>query len=228
MCLARKSCSYLLLLPRFDYGICLGCRSFDGQAHVRTPPGVIRCRTVRQLSAEERWDEEFVLNIKETPWSPDGGRVGDANIRVDFLRLEATGVRIPQILTHQSFSGECASSGRCSRGLVSPPDVWVAVPSEQELGTLETTLSAVAKGLSMISRSSLRELSRSLATERIKRATHEERARNIKIEDPDQRPDREVIEGTGASSSRDRAGNEPPSRPAESSANVDPSERAER
>ena len=43
----------------------------------------------------------------------------------------------------------------------------------------------------------------------------------MRIEEPDQRPDREVIEGTGASSSRDGAGNEPPPRPAESSVIVD-------
>ena len=69
---------------RFDYGIYLGCRSFDGQAYVGTPSGVIRCRTVRQLSAQERWDKEFVLSIKGTPWSPDGERAGDVNIRADL------------------------------------------------------------------------------------------------------------------------------------------------
>ena len=42
----------------------------------------------------------------------------------------------------------------------------------------------------------------------------------MRIEDPGQRPDREDIEGTGVSSSRDGAGNEPPSRPAESSASA--------
>ena len=41
---------------RFDCGIYLGCRSFDGQAYIGTPSGVIICRTVRQLSAHERWD----------------------------------------------------------------------------------------------------------------------------------------------------------------------------
>ena len=76
---------------RFDNGIYLGCRSFDGQAYVGTPSGVIRCRTVRQLSAQERWDTEFVLSIKGTLWSPDGERAGDDNIRVDLL----------EILTHQ-------------------------------------------------------------------------------------------------------------------------------
>ena len=44
--------------------------------------------------------------------------------------------------------------------------------------------------------------------ERIKRARHEERARDMRDVDPEQRPDREVTEGTGASSSRDGAGNE--------------------
>ena len=43
----------------------------------------------------------------------------------------------------------------------------------------------------------------------------------MRIEDPEQRPDREVIERTGASSSRDGAGNNPPPRPAESSVSVD-------
>ena len=39
----------------------------------------------------------------------------------------------------------------------------------------------------------------------------------MRMEDPDQRLNREVIEGTGASSSRDDAGSEPRSRPVESS-----------
>ena len=70
---------------RFDNGIHLSCRSFDGQAYIGTPLGVIRCRTMRQLSAPERWDKKFVLSIKGTPWSPDGDRARDVNIRVDLL-----------------------------------------------------------------------------------------------------------------------------------------------
>ena len=126
------------------------------------------------------------------------------------LRPEVTEVCIRQILTHQPSPGECASLERCSRGLVSLPNARVAVPSEQELGTRQTTLSDVAKGLSRSLRRSLKEPPGSLATERerIKRARHEERARDMRVEDPEQRPDREVIEGTGASSSRDGAGNE--------------------
>ena len=53
---------------------------------------------------------------------------------------------------------------RCSRGLASPPNAWVAVPFEQELG--KTTLSDVAKGMSRSLRKSLKELPGSLATER--------------------------------------------------------------
>ena len=43
----------------------------------------------------------------------------------------------------------------------------------------------------------------------------------MRVEDPEQRPDREVIEGTGASSSRGGAGNEPPPRTVESSVSAD-------
>ena len=111
---------------RSDFGIYLGCRSLDGQAPVGTPSGVISCRTVRQVSAGERWDGEYVHNIKGTVWSPYGERARDVNIRVDLP------VRIRQILTHQSSPAECASLGRRSRGLASPPNAWVAVPSELE------------------------------------------------------------------------------------------------
>ena len=66
------------------------------------------------------------------------------------------------------------------------------------------------------------------ARERIKRARHEERPRDMRIEDPDQRLDREVTEGIGASSSRDGAGNEPPPLPADSSVSVDQPPREKR
>ena len=82
------------------------------------------------------------------------------------------------------------------------------MPFEQGLDTRQTTLSDVAKGLSRSSRRSLKELPGSLATERVKRARNEERARDMRVEYPEQRPDREVTEGTGASSSSDGAGNE--------------------
>ena len=59
---------------------------------------MIRCRTVRQLSAQEKWDTEFVLSIKGTPWSPDGERAGDVNIRVDLPEARGDrGVHPPDI-----------------------------------------------------------------------------------------------------------------------------------
>ena len=88
-----------------------------------------------------------------------------------------------------------------------------------EWGTLQTTRSDVAKGSNRILRKSLKELPRSLATER--GSSQARRARDMRIEDPDQLPDRKFIEGTGASSSRDGAGHEAPSRPVESSASAD-------
>ena len=136
---------------RFDYGIYLGCRSFDGQAYIGIPSGVIRCRTVRQLSAQERRDIDFVLSIKETPWSPDGERAGDVNICVDLPEAggdsgaHSPDIDPPIILRRMRLTGE----------KVSPPNVWDAVPLEQESGTWQTTQSAVAKGLSKSSRRSL-------------------------------------------------------------------------
>ena len=160
MSLARKSCSYLLLLPDEEtlaQGSTMGSTSFDGQAHIGTPSGVIRCRTVRQLSAQERWDAEFVLSIKGAPWSPDGERAGDANIRVDLP--EAGGDRgghppdvyppiIPRRmrLTREMFerfglTAQCL--GCCA--------------SRTRTGTQQTTLSDVAKGLGRSLRRSLKE-----------------------------------------------------------------------
>ena len=73
----------------------------------------------------------------------------------------------------------------------------VAVPFEQELGTRQTTqrcrerieqeLEKEPEGASRVARD----------RERIQRARHEERARDMRVEDHEQRPDREVIEGTG-------------------------------
>ena len=207
---------------RFDYGIYLGCRSFDGQAYIGTPSGVIRCRTVRQLSAQERWDREFVLSIKGTPWSPDGERAGDVNIRVDLPEARGErGAHPPDIdppiiprrmrLTREMFerfglTAQCLGCRAFRTGIGYP-----ANHTERCRERIEQELEKEPEGASKVARD----------RERIKRARHEERARDMRIEEPDQRPDREVIEGTGASSSRDGAGNEPPPRPAESSVSVD-------
>ena len=127
---------------------------------------MIRCRTVRQLSAHERWDTEFVLSIKGTPWSPDGERAGDVNIRVDLP--EARGDRgvhppdiDPPVITRRM---------RLARDMFERFGVTAQCLGcraiRTELGARQTTLSDVVKGLSSSLRKSLKELPGSLATER--------------------------------------------------------------
>ena len=157
---------------RFDYGIYLGCRSFDGQAYIGTPSGVIRCRTVRQLSAQERWDTEFVLSIKGTPRSPDGERAGDVSIRV--------GVHPPDI---------------------DPPIIPRRMRLTREMFE-RFGLTAQCLGCRAI-RTGMTELPGSLATER---GSSELGTR--RVEDLRATAGSRGHEGTGASSSRDGAGNE--------------------
>ena len=196
---------------RFDYGIYSACRSHDGQAHVGTSSGVIRCRTVRQLSAEKRWDGDFAqVHALETSTS---------------LRHEATEACTRQTQHHQASAGECASPGKCSIGSVLPPSGWVAVPSELEKGTLQNTLSVVVQELNANSRKRLEELPWLRAT-RKKWARHGERAGGTRIEDPDQQRDMEEG-GTGASSSRDGVRNEPAG-PSASSGSADQLPRKQR
>ena len=139
---------------------------------------MIRCRTVRQLSAEERWDKEFVLSIKGTPWSPDGERAGDVNIRVDLPEAPGDrGAHPPDIdppiiprrmrLTREMFerfglTAQCLGCRAIRTGVGYP-----ANHSERYRERIEHELER-----------SVKELPRSLATERIKRARHEERARD--------------------------------------------------
>ena len=147
---------------RFDFGTYLGRRSFDGQACIGTPSGMTRCRTVRQL-AQERWDTKFVHSIKGTPWSPDGERAGDVNIRVDLPEARGdTGVHPPDIeppiiprrrrLTWEMFerfglTTQCLGCCAIRTGI-------------------GTTLSDVARGFSRSLRKSLKQLPGSLAAER--------------------------------------------------------------
>ena len=74
-----------------------------------------RCR---QCSGE--MGDRIRAEYQRNPWSPDGERAGDVNIRVDLPEARGDRVCIRQILTHQSSPEECASLGRCSRGWVSP------------------------------------------------------------------------------------------------------------
>ena len=172
MSLARKSCSYLLLLPDEEtlaQGSTVGSTSaadHDGQAYIGTPSGVIRCRTVRQLSAQERWDTEFVLSTKGTPWSPDGERAGDVNIRVEAggdRGVHPPDIEPPTILarlrlTREMFERFCLTT-QC-----------LGCRAKQELGTrqnhtercrerIEQELEKEPEGASRVARDRERELS---------------------------------------------------------------------
>ena len=156
---------------------------------------MIRCRTVRQLSAQERWDTEFVLSI------PDGERAGDVNIRVDLLEdlLEAGGdggVHPPDIerpiisrrmrLTREMFerfglTTQCLGCRAIRTGIGYPANL-----TERCRERIEQELEKEPEGASRVARD----------RERIKQARQEERSRDMRVVDPEQRPDRVVIEGT--------------------------------
>ena len=78
---------------RFDCGIFFGCRPFDGQVHIGTPSGSIRCRTVRHVNAQERWDTESCWASKEPRALQMEGCAGMSTSVQISLRLEVTGVR---------------------------------------------------------------------------------------------------------------------------------------
>jgi len=58
--------------PRFKYGIYVGSRPRSGEHYVATAGGVLRCRDVRRLSLEKRFDVDLVKKIRGTPWAPLG------------------------------------------------------------------------------------------------------------------------------------------------------------
>ena len=151
-----------------------------------------------------------MLSIKGNPWSPDGERAGDVNIRVDHPEARGDrGAHPPDIIDPPTITRRM----RLSRGLFERFGLaaqclgcrairtgvgYPANHSERCRERTEHELEKEPEGASKVARD----------RERIKRARHEERARDTRAEDPEQRPDREVFEGTGASSSRDGAGNE--------------------
>ena len=136
-------------------------------------------------------------------------RAGDVNIRVDLPEARGDrGVHPPDVdppiisrrmrLTREMFerfglTAQCLGC-RAIRTRIGYP----ANHTERCRERIEHELEMEPEGASKVARD----------RERIKRARHEERARDMRVEGAEQRPDRVVIEGTGASSSRDGAGNE--------------------
>ena len=144
-----------------------------------------------------------MLSIIGTPWSPDGERAGDVDIRVDLSEAVGdSGAHPPDIdppfipkimrLTWEMFE-RFGLTAQCLGCRAIPTRIgYPANHTERCRERIEQELEKEPEGASKVARD----------RERIKRA------RDMRIEDPEQRPDREVIEETGASSSRDGAGNE--------------------
>ena len=135
---------------------------------------MIRCRTVRQHSAEEGWDKDFVVGIKGTPWSPDGERARD-DIRVDLFEVGSDRCALPPEIDPPIFPGRMRLSremferfGLAAQRLgfraIRTGIVYLANHTERCCGRTEQGL----------------VLPRSVATERIMRARHEERARETR------------------------------------------------
>ena len=167
--------------------------------------GVIRCRTGRQPSVEERWEEEFVPSIKGTPWPPDGERAGEVNIRVDLA--EAGGDRGPHPsdidppiipsrmrLNSEMFNKWCFTAQCLSCSAIRTREGCPANHTERCRERNKRELDEEPEGAFKVARD----------RERNKRARHEERARDMRIEDPDQQHQAEEGGGIGASSFRDR------------------------
>ena len=88
------------LAARFKYGLYVGSRPKSGEHFVATEEGVIRCRDVRRLSEERRYDVDKVKNIKGTPWAPlDGTTLLEVptHIQTERPRIEEDQEYVPEI-----------------------------------------------------------------------------------------------------------------------------------
>ena len=61
------------LQPRFKFAFYLGSRSRSGEHFVGKPEGVVRCRDVRRLTEDKRWDLDGLKAVKGAPWAPVNG-----------------------------------------------------------------------------------------------------------------------------------------------------------
>ena len=123
-----------------------------------------------------------------------------------YLSVLAPGMRLTREMFERSgLTAQCSGCRAVRNGVGCP-----ANHTERCRERIEQELEKERGGASKVARDREGQASQSRGASQ----RHENRG-------PEQRPHREVIEGTGASSSRDDAGNDPPPRPAESSASVD-------
>jgi len=61
------------LQAKFNFAFYLGSRTRSGEHFVGTSEGVVRCRDVRRLTEDKRWDLEGLKGVKGAPWAPVNG-----------------------------------------------------------------------------------------------------------------------------------------------------------
>jgi len=61
------------LQAKFNFAFYLGSRSRSGEHFVGTSEGVVRCRDVRRLTLDKRWDLEGLKGVTGAPWAPVSG-----------------------------------------------------------------------------------------------------------------------------------------------------------
>ena len=70
---------------KFEYGVYLGCMNSNGQAIIGTASGTLRCRTVKPLAENLKWDADFARAIQGTPWDPRAQQADEGiGIRIDM------------------------------------------------------------------------------------------------------------------------------------------------
>ncbi len=63
--------------PNMFHGIWLGSNARTEEISIGTKAGIVKCRTVKRLPEEEKWDFELFSQVQGVPWRPVPGVQGD-------------------------------------------------------------------------------------------------------------------------------------------------------
>ena len=79
------------LETRWEPGVWLGISSRTNEAVIAVDEGVVKCRTVRRVKEEDKWNVERVKAVKGRPRAPDPNKEGDDRIPVSVHIPQAQG-----------------------------------------------------------------------------------------------------------------------------------------
>ena len=65
---------------RWGKGIFLGVRPTSNELYVGTPPGVVKCRTLRRRVESDRWGLEAPESFRGVPWDMERGAEGQGEL----------------------------------------------------------------------------------------------------------------------------------------------------